>query len=376
MFSEKARMSVMHLLLAVLVTPSHILPAHAWQPAHQVSLHQDNAATQTQTRRPPPLMHKPAGMFDVDPFEVSGATVLGPIDSRPQVQLLDSDDAAAARTAGAAAARTAGGGSGGRSLLHGTKNMKKYPKCRKCRMVSCNAQRSFCSGHCRSNGKLHYCSSKTLPKARCQSSEDRDPTIEDYEGEPPDELEEYDTAVVEAPAPYIGCANIRGRPSGCPARGTLAELPDRGEAKVLFSRCRAEYYIPGCLAPLLPFGVCECILRITKRVPGQRSIVWAPCSTAELEAGLGVAGGEEPEEELVVVLGDGVTQTYYSNFTVPGQEPDFTYNVTTEPRNSDAVFVEMNFYKGLVVFRSDVEEGTEVTGEGDVDHDDDDGNYD
>eukprot|EP00892_Ulva_mutabilis_P004127 jgi/Ulvmu1/2086/UM123_0018.1 len=361
MFPMMARLSVMHLLLAVIVTPmgpSYILPVHACQPAvQQVSLDQDTVANQP--RRPPSPVHQPANMFPVDPFEVSGATMLGPVDSRLQVQLLDSDN-----TAAAAAAGDGTGGSGGRSLLHGSKKRKKYPKCRKCRMVSCNAQRSFCSGHCRKSGKLFSCSSKTRPDPRCQFSDYRDPTVEDYEGEPPGELDDYDTAVVEAPAPYIGCANIRGRPSGCPARGTLAEVPDRGEAKVLFSRCRVEYYIPGCLAPLLPFGVCECILRITKRVPGERSIVWVPCSSAELEAGLGVEGGEEPEEELAVVLGDGITQTYYSNFTTPGQEPDFTYNVTTEPRNSDAVFVEMSFYKGLVSLRAEVEEGTEVRGDG------------
>eukprot|EP00892_Ulva_mutabilis_P006563 jgi/Ulvmu1/4279/UM199_0001.1 len=51
----------------------------------------------------------------------------------------------------------------------------------------------------------------------------------------------YDTAIVTVPAPYIGCAYIGGRPTGCPARGTAATLPGGRQDEVEEKRVVEDY---------------------------------------------------------------------------------------------------------------------------------------
>ncbi len=49
------------------------------------------------------------------------------------------------------------------ALMHGPKNLKRYPKCNKCLVVRCSG--NTCTGHCKRNKKLFDCSTKHTPNA-------------------------------------------------------------------------------------------------------------------------------------------------------------------------------------------------------------------
>lgn len=286
-------------------------------------------------------VYAPSDMLPVDPFEVPDADMHGAVSEEVSAELLQLPQSTVAA---------------GRALLHGSAKLRKYSKCNSCRMVSCSRSAGFCSGHCRRNKKLFFCSSNTVPFPNCFTSPEP-VTLADVQGRPPDDLNTYDTAVVSVPRPYIGCAMAGNRPSGCPRRGTKARLPERKSAKVVRTRCRAEYYIPECLSPLIPFGVCECVYEIDvsaaqKRKGRRGDFVTAPCRTTELSAGAGVGGpgGTESETGLDLVHRGSFTETWFSNFTVSGQEPDFTYNVTATSRAFAAdVDVSLSIFRGVVV---------------------------
>ena len=360
-----ALIQISHLLLAVLVTTSSVHPAHAWSQGTRIR-HYGHQAGQTQELLPAnSATHDVDVMLPVSPFEVLDADVHGPVDDELAAGLLKLFHDQSTTTAS-------------RSLLHGPKKPKKYSRCNSCRMVKCNKQTNFCTGHCRKNKQLFFCSSNSVPFASCTSADSEPPTVEDFEGLPPDNMTKYDTVAVSVPSPYMGCVNIGNRPTGCPARGTSAILPGRMRATVVSARCRAEYYIPACLSPLLPFGVCECVFRITRRPrptsgrPELRPRVSvAPCSTAVLRAGAGVGGadGSFSDDDLAVVEAGDFTETWFSNFTELGQEPDFTYTVTATSR-STVVNATLSIFSGLVVNTDYLEEGEDISEDYDYDPED------
>lgn len=270
-------------------------------------------------------------MYSVEPFEVPDADVHGPVSAAVESDLLRQSHSPV---------------SGGRGLLHGPRQLRKYSECNNCRLVSCSTTRRFCSGHCRKNGRLFNCSTKNAPPRVCLDPEEP-LTVEDIEGTPPGDIPPFYTAVVSVPSPFIGCANIGNRPTGCPEPGTPATLPGGVSATVLATRCRAEYYVPGCFSPLFPFGLCECVYRSSAassarttffgRNGFRSSIVVAPCNTTELPAGAGVgpADGSPSEDDITVVSTDDFTETWFSDFTEDGQSPDYEYSVTaTSTRTS------------------------------------------
>lgn len=311
---------------------------------------------------PTPASGDHAGTSDmfalIKPFIVRSATIRGPVSAELQAELEAEESAPPPSSSSSSAFR---------SLLHGTKKPKQYPKCTRCRMLRCNARGTYCSGHCRQKKKLFFCDTNGVPVFRCPpTSPDKEPTIEDFEDEPPGSIEEYDTVVVTATAPNIGCADIANRASGCPARGTRATLPDGRPGSVVASFCRAERYVPDCLSPLLPFGACECYYRPRGGTFSPRQIVRAPCSTTALAAGSGVGGADgSPSSDDITVRrtqqpnGGEVTETWYSNFTELGQEPSYEYALTATVRSID-VDVSMAIYEGLVLFSDTLQAGSEI----------------
>eukprot|EP00892_Ulva_mutabilis_P004126 jgi/Ulvmu1/2085/UM123_0017.1 len=317
-------------------------------------------------------------MFPVDPFDEPYADVEDtPVDSRLQEQLLQQSSSADPNGSMAPM----------RSLLHGPARLKKYPPCNKCRMLRCNSN-GFCTGHCRRRRRLMPCSSRNRPAPappEClfeDFGDDGEPLpLSEFQKREPDGLGIYDTAVVTVASPYIGCADIGNRPSGCPARGTAAMLPGSSSdsATVIYAHCRSQYYVPDCPGPLMPVGVCHCLYRVSSsrsrpkwgrsKSRYRRRYVYEPCKTTVLETGSGVgdSDGSESEDELVVVPGGDVTQTWFNNFTIPGQEPSHTHEVTVRTREGKIDATLTVYY--MDVRESDyMGEGVEVTDESDDEH--------
>lgn len=321
-----------HLLFALLVTTGCIRPLHAWSFSSKAATLGDPGALRSRITPALTTAMDDAGdmhvgdMHAVAPFVVSGADIHGPVSDELAAELLQESGSIAA---------------GDRALLHGPKLPKKYPQCNRCRIIKCNSS-TRCTGHCRRNLKLRFCSTSNIPAAACAFLED--PVIEDFEGLPPSNLSEFDTAVVSVPHPFMGCAEIGNLTTGCPARGTRATLPGMGAARVVTTRCRSEYYIPECQSPLLPFGLCECVYRSLRRSrispftrPSRPRSLIAPCRTSELAAGAGVGGGgASPSVDAIMVLRSGrFTETWFRNFTTPGQRPNHEYSVSATARSTD-----------------------------------------
>ena len=293
--------------------------------------------------------HRRALMHHVEPVDISDAVVTEPVPARLLASLMHDPWYAHAGSVSS----TAGGAIGAqRALLHGTRPAWKYAVCNQCTIVSCNAART-CSGHCKKNGKLFFCSQKNVPAGFC---------IPPPAGTPPpsspDPLQTYDTVVVTAPAPYIGCANIANRPTGCPASFTGGATADGDAVTVVRSKCLAEGFMPECGSPYFPFGICECTLWVSGV-----GIVNQPCNTSELTLGVHsrFPDGPSTNEDGVVVDERGrITYTGFSDYTDADDEPEYKYNVTvTADGQNTTVF--MDFYRTDVLLAEDLSEEGEVS---------------
>lgn len=252
--------------------------------------------------------------------------------------------------------------SGGRSLLHGTMKPSKYPKCTKCRMVRCNKDRSFCSGHCRQKRKLFTCDSTRRAPFDCRYP-DGPPTLEDLIGSPPDAIGEYDALRVIAESPYFGCVNVGSATIGCPAVDTYVHVSDPNIRhwllRVQATTCRARYYVPDCLAPLLPFGVCECTLDVpvhfgrSTTYRTQRRACVASLNPDLLPGGpwAGDPEGSEYEKLTTISADANETVTTYNGPIDTEDVPEYSYNVTANIEGVD-VFVKLEIHPALLSFRS------------------------
>ena len=167
-----------------------------------------------------------------------------------------------------------------RALLHGKRRPSKYSRCPTCTLISCNGVTGVCSGHCKRKSKLFTCQRDGLEDIRSPCFDD----LPEISNLPADTLGPLRSVAVAATAPFIGCANITGLPSGCPAEGTWGESADGQMFTVLDSSCQQyRYSIKQCergfhpVTPFYPFGYCECATRSNVGVIGK-----AACLLSEL----------------------------------------------------------------------------------------------
>ena len=166
-----------------------------------------------------------------------------------------------------------------RALLHGKRRPSKYSRCPTCTMISLNKQTGTFSGHCKKRSKLFTCRRTGIVAS--SSGQCEGPDIPNL---PADTLPPLRSVSVTAPAPFIGCANITGLPSGCPTEGTRGESDDGERFTVMGSICiDYRYSIKQCEngrpndTPFYPFGYCLCVTRTR-----DGSLYWGPCQLSEL----------------------------------------------------------------------------------------------
>ena len=120
-----------------------------------------------------------------------------------------------------------------RGLLHGKRRPSKYSRCNLCAMISCTSETEICSGHSKKGKKLFTCRRKLFGVIRNLCIDD----LPEISNLPADTLAPLRSVAVAATAPFIGCANIFGLPSGCPAAGTRGEFGNGQTFTVLRSMC-------------------------------------------------------------------------------------------------------------------------------------------
>ena len=165
-----------------------------------------------------------------------------------------------------------------RGLLHGKRRPEKYSKCSVCTLISCNMDTKICSGHCKRNRRLFTCRTRGRAGGVCYSVDKPNPLS--LEADPLDPLRSVEIATT---APYIGCANITGLPSGCPAEGTRGMLDGELEFTVRSSSCEQYLYNLTCaegvnITPFHPFGYCTCLIEYDGG-----GVALGPCSLSELK---------------------------------------------------------------------------------------------
>ena len=156
----------------------------------------------------------------------------------------------------------AGWAGAARGLLHGKRRPSKYSRCPECTMITCNGG-GLCSGHCKRRRKQFTCRAPFIRTAAAFVCFDESPVTV-----PADTLAPLRSVDVAATAPFIGCANITGLPSGCPVPGTRGESDDGQRFTVLHSLCEQyRYSLKQCerefqpVTPFYPFGYCVCLTR-------------------------------------------------------------------------------------------------------------------
>eukprot|EP00892_Ulva_mutabilis_P005981 jgi/Ulvmu1/3755/UM175_0002.1 len=103
----------------------------------------------------------------------------------------------------------------------------------------------------------------------------------------PDQLGPMSSVVVTANVPYIGCANITGLPTGCPAPSTPGGTSNRFE--LLGSSCvQHQHFLDECESPYFPFGYCMCQYEF-KISRGRTRIREIPCSSVGMGLDLELA---------------------------------------------------------------------------------------
>lgn len=323
------------------------------------------------------LPNSEATLHAVEPFVIGGADVVGQVSNELQTALRydpwaahrnarPTDDFVPGHRDGAQVSR------GRRGLLHGTRPAWKYAICNRCTIVSCNVGRTSCSGHCKKNNKAFFCSRNNIPTSICIT-----PPGGIVRPDSPDALATYNTVIVTAPTPYVGCANIANRPTGCPAPFTGGTTSDGNRITVVQSSCIAEGYTPECGSPYYPFGVCEC-----KMIVSGVGVVTRPCDTREVTLGvrsapngLPTAGLPSTSEDGVTVDSRGrVTYTGFSDYTDEEDEPRWQYNVTVAAGDAAAGELEL-VTVFLDFFQTDVIDAEELTEEGDISEDYDYGEF-
>lgn len=254
-----------------------------------------------------------------------------------------------------------------RGLLHGRRRPAKNARCPNCTIVSCNTRTSLCSGHCRGPNSaakrtLFNCSGFRGVDAAlaCLSVEEN---IYDLAVSV---LKPRDSLIVTAPSPFIGCADIAGLRSGCPAPGTLGLLQPGGNStaiqyEVQASFCANTRYLPDCtFSAVYPLGVCRC----QKVALDGRDLGTGPCDVTELAPDDSPPG--RGERRVYVEERDGVTHTGFADYTEPDETPAEAYMVVVPAFLSgadDNVEIEMRFFHGVEV-QADVYDDSDVYGEG------------
>eukprot|EP00892_Ulva_mutabilis_P011366 jgi/Ulvmu1/8601/UM045_0044.1 len=177
---------------------------------------------------------------------------------------------------------TAGWARATRVLLHGKRRPSRYTVCPTCTLVRCS-DTLVCSGHCKQARRLFTCHTRGRSFAICSGLSRPDPATL-----PPDRLDPVRSMHVTAPEPFIGCANITGLPTGCPAAGTNGTTGTGRDYTVLWTRCEQQLYnVTTCGTgsnasqdPFYPYGYCTC--RISYAA-GELARATVPCSLPELD---------------------------------------------------------------------------------------------
>ena len=219
------------------------------------SLH-DAAVLRLGTPTPTPAWH--ASRFASSSMKILHRSELAELKAPPALPFIAVDAVVTGEVWGGLNTDAAAGWAGAaRGLLHGKRRPSAYTQCSECTVVQCNKATKVCTGHCKRKKKLFKCRTKYKSKRPCYSADSPDPLNVEA-----DSLESLDSVVVSIAGPYIGCANITGLPSGCPAEGTRGfnEFHSR-EYTVLSSSCRQHLYDLQCEQPLFyPFGLCSCVI--------------------------------------------------------------------------------------------------------------------
>lgn len=223
-----------------------------------------------------------------------------------------------------------------RGLLHGRRRPHKYSVCPVCTVVSC-AVGGGCLGHCKRSAKLYICRQSGVAGGQCL---DLPEDVPDPDTVPADSLSPLGSAVVEATAPFVGCANITGTADGCPAAGTQGRLADGTAFTVLNTQCHQYRYRlqcatgPGLVTPFFPYGFCWCWVRLSGG--GEE---WRACRTTEVDiAELGAevrSGGPNPSANTVRVMsvGDKTVSTFGENEEVDFSAYRYSVSYTVEGEN-------------------------------------------
>lgn len=151
----------------------------------------------------------------VPPFLGDHAHVRGP--APPEVQALFQQSLLLEDEADADAGLDGVGSN--RRLMHGKLKPRAYPKCGACRYVTCNANRAYCSGHCKALRTLFFCDNKVVGP----------PVGVPQPLNAPDEPGELNYGSIKplqvtAEGPYVGCAVVDGGDPCRVANGTYAAL--------------------------------------------------------------------------------------------------------------------------------------------------------
>ena len=207
---------------------------------------------------PSPSTHPPTSQLPLTTIQPVHGPELARNRLTPAIPFVsvDADVSGEIQGAYSTAALAAGAGSA-RRLLHGKRRPSAYVRCNACTIISCNQDTKICTGHCRKRQSLFTCRTRTRVSGLCSSVNKTDPLS--LEAGPLDPLHSVE---ITATAPFIGCANITGLPSGCPADGTRGVSDDGSEFTVLGSRCEQHLYNLTCtdVSRFHPFGYCICAI--------------------------------------------------------------------------------------------------------------------
>ena len=224
-----------------------------------------------------------------------------------------------------------------RHLLHGKRKKSKYAKCNRCSVVRCQTH-TECTGHCKKRGKLFFCkTNRNDPRTCKRGSGPYDPETLEV-----DSLDPLSSLIISTGSNLIGCAEVAGQGTGCPARGTrITRGPDRGMV-VEFSSCMTRRYeLQDCESPFYPFGFCMC--SFVRRTARSGFLASAPCRSDQVEL--------DPSSVPMVSRRTGGfvgSTTTFADYVDDDRAPNYTYTETFSTGRERASFT-LEYYRGFSV---------------------------